>query len=398
MNTKAFLVVFFLLIHSIVFSQQKNIAFKIERFRSILNLAKAENKPVLLYAYSPGCQFCKEMEETVFTDSTVSRYYNNTFISYKVNLDDKDGEILAKEYNITSFPKYLYFNAEGKLLHISGGAKPPIAFIQDGKDAFDVRKALYKLQEQYQAGSRDSATLYDYSLASQRADLPIDLATQLSTEYIASQSKEALKSQTNEELIFHFDANLDAPISRHFIVHLDRFVSRFGEAATNTKLRRMIGRASDNAGRSNDFNHQKDIEQIIKESIRPNDQWLLLSKVKFAGGQRKWVAYADLTYDYAKRYSNLDKFSPYETASYINYFAEDQKAMGKALLIIETLLSIDPSYNNYLLQAKLLKKVNRQTEVVEVLKKAINSGKKEGNETTEADKLLQELSKKQQKI
>jgi hypothetical protein len=328
------------------------------------------------------------MEETIFPDSAVSRYYNNTFISYKVNLDDKDGEIIAKKYNITSFPKYLYFNAQGKLLHISGGAKPPIGFIQDGKDAFDARKALSKLQEQYQAGSKDSATLYDYTIASQRADLPNDLTARLSTEYIASQSKEALKSQINEELIFHFDANLDAPISRHFIVHLDRFVRRFGEAATNTKLRRMIGGASDNAGRAKDFNQQKHIEQIIKESIKSNDQWLLLSKVKFAGGQRLWVEYGDLTNDYAKRYSNIDKFTAYETASYINYFTEDQIAMRKALLIIETLLSMDPSYNYYLLQAELLKKVNKQTEAVDALKKAISSAKKEGKDTREAEALL----------
>jgi thioredoxin-related protein len=375
------------------FSQQK-VEFKNGTFESILSLAKIAKKPVFLYAYSPGCQFCKEMEETVFPDSAVSLFYNNTFLSYKINLDDKDGEILAKEYHITSFPKYLYFNAEGKIVHISGGAKPPIEFIQDGKDAFDVKKALFKLQEQYQAGSRDSATLYNYTLASQKADLPNELTIQVSTEYLASQSKEALNSQSNEKMIFEFEAILDAPISKHFIINFDRFTSRFGEAAANTKLRRMIGSASDKAGRANDTDQQKHTEQTIRELIKPNDQWLLLSKVKFSGGQRKWVEYANLSYDYAKKYSILDKFTPYETASYINYFTEDQMAIGKALSIIEILLTIDPSYSYYLLQAKLLKKVNRPTEAIEVLKKAIWSGIKEGKETTEADALLLEFSKK----
>lgn len=88
MNTKAILVIFFSLIYSITFSHQKKIEFKNESFQNILNLAKVENKPVFLYAYSPGCQFCKEMEQTIFPDSAVSLFYNNTFISYKINLDD----------------------------------------------------------------------------------------------------------------------------------------------------------------------------------------------------------------------------------------------------------------------------------------------------------------------
>jgi hypothetical protein len=47
-----------------------------------------------------------------------------------------------------------------------------------------------------------------------------------------------------------------------------------------------------------------------------------------------------------------------------------------------------------LLQAKLLKKANKQTEAVEILNKSISSGKNEGKDITEAEALLQELSKK----
>jgi thioredoxin-related protein len=309
MNRKALLIVLLLLFTSTAFSQQQGIDFTKGTFTSILKRAKVDKKPIFLYAFSPGCQFCKEMEKTVFPDSTVFGFYNKTFVNYKLNLDDEEGNKVAKEYNITSFPRYLYFDTEGKLLHISGGAKPALEFVQDGQDAFDKRKALFQLREQYEGGSKHPEVLYNYTLASQKADLPTEISTQLSTEYLNSQSQDELRSQKNEELIFHFDAKFDAPIAQYFITHSNEFIPRFGESEVNTKLRRTIGGASENAGRVKDLIQQKHIENTVRESIKPNEQWLLLSMLKFSGGKRDWVQYGKLTNEYAERYARLDKFT-----------------------------------------------------------------------------------------
>jgi thioredoxin-related protein len=266
MNRKAFLIVSLLLLTLTAFSQQPGINYTKGTFISVLSKAKVDKKPIFLYAYSPGCHNCREMEKAVFTDSTVFSFYNNTFISYQLNLEDEEGIKIAKEYNITSYPRYLYFDDEGKPLHMSCAAKPAIDFIQDGKDAFDRRKALFLLEEQYKAGSKQPEVLYKYTLASQKADLPTEFITQLSTEYLNTQSLEELKSQKNEELIFNFYAKFDAPITQYFITHSNEFIPHFGQSEVNIKLRRFIGNASENAGRVKDLNQQKHIEKSVRES------------------------------------------------------------------------------------------------------------------------------------
>ena len=82
------------------------------------------------------------MARDVFSDTTVARYYNATFLSYKVNLDEGAGKELGTRYGIIFLPTYLYFDSKGKLLHRNGGGKSAAEFIQDGKDAFDPSKAF----------------------------------------------------------------------------------------------------------------------------------------------------------------------------------------------------------------------------------------------------------------
>jgi hypothetical protein len=178
---------------------------------------------------------------------------------------------------------------------------------------------------------------------------------------------------------------------QYFLINSSEFISRFGKEEVNAKLRRLIGGASESAGRLKDSVQQAHIENIVRKFVKENEQWLLLSALKFSGGQRKWVQYGTLTDEYAKNYATLDKFTLYEAAQYISYFAKDKLALKKAIQIVERLVSIEPSYNYFLLQARLLTKVNKPADVRAVLYKAINLGKRNGEETKDAEQLLQEL-------
>ena len=137
----------FLFAGTYVFCQEPGIDFQKGTWEDVQALAKQNDKPVFIFAYSPNCQFCKKMEASVFSDKKVTTYYKTTFINYKLNLEEGQGLELAKRYNISGFPTYVYFDKDGNLLHISGAAKPGDDFIQDGKNAFDPNKAYAALRD-----------------------------------------------------------------------------------------------------------------------------------------------------------------------------------------------------------------------------------------------------------
>ncbi|RZK31104.1 MAG: thioredoxin family protein, partial [Hymenobacter sp.] len=172
--------------------------------------AKKANKPIFLYAWSLGCGPCREMARDVFPAPAVGRYYNTTFVNYKVNIDKGAGKDLAKQYGIVSLPAYLYFNAQGQLLHRSGSGKDAAAFVQDGKDAFDPNKAYFKLKARYEAGERGADLLYTLSTAegmSQEATL----YDQVAADYFKSQSAQELTSAENQAYVFESHTAFASP-------------------------------------------------------------------------------------------------------------------------------------------------------------------------------------------
>lgn len=83
---------------------------------AVKDLAKAEGK---LYVYdfvANWCSPCKLMDETTYTDPTLSQYISDNYVVAKVDIDDFDGFALKDKYKVTVLPTILIFNQEGKVV------------------------------------------------------------------------------------------------------------------------------------------------------------------------------------------------------------------------------------------------------------------------------------------
>ena len=86
--------------------------------RTVFNLAKAQNKKVFLEVYSPDCHICQEFEPT-FTNAKVAKYYNDHFISYRLDLNFVETHAFLQKQKVTilTTPTFLFYNADVKLLY-----------------------------------------------------------------------------------------------------------------------------------------------------------------------------------------------------------------------------------------------------------------------------------------
>lgn len=103
--------------------------------------AKRENKYIFLDCFATWCGPCKLMDKNVYINDTVGEFYNQRFISVKVQMDRtkndnahvqrwyNDAIDINKAFRIEAYPTFIYLSPEGVLVNKERGYKGVNDFI-----------------------------------------------------------------------------------------------------------------------------------------------------------------------------------------------------------------------------------------------------------------------------
>lgn len=91
--------------------------------------AQAENKYIFLDCFATWCGPCKLMDKNVYTNDTIGNYFNDKFISIKVQMDQtkkdndyvrswyEDAIALNKRYRVQGYPTLIFLSPSGTIVH-----------------------------------------------------------------------------------------------------------------------------------------------------------------------------------------------------------------------------------------------------------------------------------------
>ena len=107
----------------VVSPTKKGIKFvKSQGLSQVLDMAAEKNKLVFLDIYTDWCMPCKMMDEDVFPDENLGKYFNDNFISYKADAEKGTGPTIATLYNVYAYPTLLFLDSKGNILEQKIGA------------------------------------------------------------------------------------------------------------------------------------------------------------------------------------------------------------------------------------------------------------------------------------
>ncbi|MFC2092583.1 thioredoxin family protein [Bacteroidota bacterium] len=328
--------------------------FETGTWAEVLATAKEQSKPIIVDAFTDWCGPCKWMTANVFPTEEAGNFFNENFISYKLDMEKGEGVDFAKKYEVRSYPSYLFFNSEGELIHRSGGSKPIEAFIQDGKNALDPNKALYSLKAKYDSGNRDTELLYEYTFALNNANMKN--TQEIAKEYLETQADEELLFEKNWGFINELVYDINSPAFKYLEANSKKFADKYGTYDVYKK----IGLAKMNYYMAN-----KDWDAYSKAAVEILDN----NKIDDSGflNQVAWTFY-----------ENVDDLTLLE------------KAANWAKMSIE----LEENYYNTDTYAALLYKLGKYNEALKAAEYAIEVAKKTDMDYGGTEQLIEMIKEK----
>ncbi|RKD90926.1 thioredoxin family protein [Mangrovibacterium diazotrophicum] len=155
------------LLFGVLFAGQalaQGIDFKHIDFEVALDQAKEQDKLIFIDFYTEWCGPCKKLAAGPFKEQANGDFYNQNFISLKLDAE-KEGKEAAARYKVTAYPTMLFVNGDGDIVHMGVGVTKGYDMIGFGKEALNAATAKYsweKLQTMYPNKQDDEAFLKLY--------------------------------------------------------------------------------------------------------------------------------------------------------------------------------------------------------------------------------------------
>jgi len=380
---------FTLLILPLVFSNQTTYASGIDffhgSFQEALELAKAEDKVIFVDAYTTWCGPCKRMSANVFPQKEVGDYFNENFVSMKIDMEKPAGLEFRKKYPVSAFPTLYFIGGDGKTVHMTKGAHPVDKFIKLGKMVMSKVDYSADFAFEYNAGNREPELMYKYVKALVKSGKP---SGKVANEYINSQKD--LTTDFNRRFLLAATVEADTRIFEKMVEQRSAISALESAGAVDAVIEKACLKTVRKA-----IEYQS--KDLLEESKAKMKQYLPAKSTAFAN-------HADMTY--YKAQGDVDKYlkvcgkhvkkNVKNNASELHDIALDIKdsfdKKPKALAAAEKYAKQAAEYGGlskyYLTYAQILLENKNKSEALAMAKKALDLAEGKKREQSEAIKLI----------
>lgn len=214
MKKRLFVLCCMLCVGNLLFAQ--GILFEKGNFEDALAKAKVENKLLFVDVYTSWCGPCQRMSRDVFSRDNVGRYYNEHFVSYKLDAEKGNGPEICARYGVDAYPTFLFLDGEGKLIYKMVGYHDVKDFLMETDHVFIYAKygGWELVEAKIQSGSGETAFWKDYYEIADR-----DRKQEILRKYLSSMSDAELFKTGNGFLVgkADYDRELYLRIARGIV-------------------------------------------------------------------------------------------------------------------------------------------------------------------------------------
>ena len=381
--TASFLIAFFLLSLGNAYSQK--IDFFKGRWEKAKKKALKTDRYIFVDAYTDWCGWCKVMDKKTFTDGGVANFINDRFIPLKLDMEEGIGMQLAMKYRVNSFPTFLFFNPQGRLVYKSFGYQEPDQFMESLKEALDPGQHLQMM------GVSDQLDLpfpeFYKKAFGKKKQFPDS-----TTVHRFLDKQEDLFSEVSWSVIHRFPTNKQ--VNRFLFENIEKYTELYGKQEVERKL-------------SSISNHLFEVAVKNKDRAKLGDAIAIMVRYFPVDPHEMRLRYEVRYYERIGDWSNcvlkmnqLLELKGHEDHGEINSLAwtiylkaEELEVIQSAISWMKPVVKTHPEYAYLDTFAALLYRNKQYKEAEKYALRAIAAGKEEGERVGETEKLLEKIRK-----
>ena len=204
--------------------------------------AQEEEKIIFVDAYATWCGPCKRMAKFVFTDPEVGEFYNQTFISLKIDMEKPEGRAFGKEFPVSAYPTLFFINEKGELLKRVVGGLDAKQFLSLGRDIAESYDRSGDYAEAYENGDRSYDLVLNYIKALNNANKS---SLKIANDYLRKQ-KDMTEDQ-RARLLYESMVTADSRLFTLFIKDRSTIESLMGREKVEEKIEEACWNTIQNA-------------------------------------------------------------------------------------------------------------------------------------------------------
>lgn len=363
-------------------------------YKTALENAKKEGKPLFVMLYADWCPHCNLMKTEVLSDPSILEFLNKNFVCTYKNIEKEEGIALKNKFNTKSLPTFLFLDSNEILIYALKGEMKKPEFQNELRYALNPKMQLPYLEKEFLADPSNSDKFFTYLNTLKKGKDRTELSSPTHI-YLNTQSDKQLISELNWRAIANGVTDIKSKEFQFVLNHQKEFaavasqnrVDRKIESIVNELLRPLV----DNLDTVN-YYKQREIAKSIR--LQKTDSLVFKYDLTLAERTEKWNFYKKVTLeDTQKLVWNDASFLKDIGNTYFKHI-KDVESLKKAISWVDRSLELNDSYDGNLLEAKLYNKIKNKKKAFEYAKKAKSIATEMDWNSKEADILLAELNAK----
>lgn len=360
-----------------------------EAWETSLKNARAQNKYILVDAYTDWCGWCKVMDKKTFTDPAVADKINTSFYPVKLEMEkEADGRKLSMKYHVNSFPTFLFFNPDGKLVYVSKGYEDASAYMQT------LDKALRSGPDKY-AGYNNTALepgFPSFFIQSFDKSNKAKVDDKTVTDFIRSQQVKT--SEVSWGVMWRFAGR--TAVADVILENAKDLAGVYPKEDVEAVVANIIFSKAQEAAKKGDKEMFRQCLEMVDKYLSENkDEYKRSIQLNYYETQGNWQQYADVMNAAVKSRSTDGMEGQVNEVAWTLYEkCKDGKILSIAASWMETVVAAKPEYMYLDTYAALLYSLERYADAEIWAKKAIEAGNASGEDVKSTEDLLRMIRDK----